>query len=208
MDNILVGTTGWQHKCWQGAFYPDDLPEDWQLDYYSNLFHCILIQQSEWEKWGEEQIEEIAENLEGEAFYFSFQVKNHQGGGDSQLQLIKSIMGPLFHSVIVEDGVEEERVKFCKQLEIEISFKSKQAFMMQNDTNGWQFAANGFFFSGFPLIEYDISNENLAAQRELLQRLEQSLPEKTSGAIIYLVRPDKHLQQLKEFQILSELLGF
>ena len=36
----LVNYTGTQ---WVNNFYPDDLPADWTLDYYSNEFHSLLI---------------------------------------------------------------------------------------------------------------------------------------------------------------------
>lgn len=207
MNNILVGTKGWKHKSWLGEFYPDDLPVDWQLDYYSNQFHCILIQQPQWEKWSKADIEEIADNLEGEMFYFTLQVKNHQGGAANALKLIKSVFGKLFHGVLVQDKVEEEQVEFYRQLGLEITLKSKQNTFKQDFKDSWQLKWKGTFFSGFPLIEFDISGVNLEEQKKFLLQMSLSLPEKTSGALIYLNRPDKNLKQLKEFQILSELLG-
>ncbi|UCE88770.1 MAG: hypothetical protein JSW10_10650 [Pseudomonadota bacterium] len=40
---LLIGTCGWQHAAWKGGFYPDDLPADWQLTYYSNEFRVVLV---------------------------------------------------------------------------------------------------------------------------------------------------------------------
>lgn len=40
---ILIGAHGWLHPEWQTQFYPDDLPEDWQLGYYSNEFPIVLM---------------------------------------------------------------------------------------------------------------------------------------------------------------------
>ena len=40
---LLIGTCGWQHAAWKGGFYPDDLPAEWQLTYYSNEFRVVLV---------------------------------------------------------------------------------------------------------------------------------------------------------------------
>lgn len=45
---LLIGTVGWQHKEWIGGFYPDDLPEDWCLGYYSNRLRAVLVPVSTW----------------------------------------------------------------------------------------------------------------------------------------------------------------
>ena len=41
--DVAVGAYGWEHKHWQGHYYPDDLPEGWQLGYYSNDFNAVLV---------------------------------------------------------------------------------------------------------------------------------------------------------------------
>ena len=40
---MLIGSVGWRHRHWQDSFYPDTLPEDWWLTYYSNEFGCVLV---------------------------------------------------------------------------------------------------------------------------------------------------------------------
>lgn len=47
-DNVLIGARGWRHPGWQNSFYPDDLPQDWQLTYYSNEFPMVVIREQEW----------------------------------------------------------------------------------------------------------------------------------------------------------------
>jgi uncharacterized protein YecE (DUF72 family) len=43
---IRVGTSGWQHKHWQGVFYPRDLPADEWLACYARRFNCVQVQSS------------------------------------------------------------------------------------------------------------------------------------------------------------------
>lgn len=45
---IEVGACGWLRPGWQGAFYPDDLPDDWRLDYYANQFNAVLAGAEHW----------------------------------------------------------------------------------------------------------------------------------------------------------------
>ena len=46
--NVLVGAQGWKHAHWQSHFYPDDLPEDWQLSFYNSQFRCVYLSKSAW----------------------------------------------------------------------------------------------------------------------------------------------------------------
>lgn len=54
-SDVLMGAYGWLHLGWQNNFYPNDLPQDWQLAYYANEFSMIVIREQEWA-----QIEDIA----------------------------------------------------------------------------------------------------------------------------------------------------
>ncbi|MEQ1661194.1 MAG: hypothetical protein ABL877_00700 [Thiobacillus sp.] len=46
---IQVGALGWQHPDWQGTFYPDDLPADWQLSYYNTQFQVVYLPAAYWQ---------------------------------------------------------------------------------------------------------------------------------------------------------------
>ena len=63
---ILIGAAGWLHKDWQSSFYPDDLPADWLLGYYSNEFPVVLIPAATWpgikteiHEWLEDSADEL-----------------------------------------------------------------------------------------------------------------------------------------------------
>lgn len=47
---ILIGANGWLHPEWEDMFYPDDLPEDWQLGFYSNEFPVVLLSADTWQR--------------------------------------------------------------------------------------------------------------------------------------------------------------
>ena len=48
INNLKVGARGWRHERWLTSYYPDDLPEDWQLTYYANDFEVVIVPQAYW----------------------------------------------------------------------------------------------------------------------------------------------------------------
>ena len=45
---VLMGACGWKHQAWLNDFYSEDLPEDWQLGFYSNEFPVVYVAASDW----------------------------------------------------------------------------------------------------------------------------------------------------------------
>lgn len=45
---IEVIARGWDRPEWCGAFYPEDLPQEWRLSYFANVFHAVLIPLDAW----------------------------------------------------------------------------------------------------------------------------------------------------------------
>lgn len=63
---ILMGTTSWRHGEWANeVFYPEDLPEDWYLSFYSNEFPVVLVTNDLWQN--EADITQLLEEVEEQA---------------------------------------------------------------------------------------------------------------------------------------------
>lgn len=45
---ILIGACGWQYPQWSQTYYPEGLPEEWQLAYYGNEYPVVLIPAAYW----------------------------------------------------------------------------------------------------------------------------------------------------------------
>ena len=45
---VLIGACGWKHKAWLNDFYSEDLPEEWQLGFYSNEFPVVYVPSKDW----------------------------------------------------------------------------------------------------------------------------------------------------------------
>jgi hypothetical protein len=112
---ILVAARGWSHSAWLEDFYPDDLPEDWQLAFYSNEFRAVVVPESIWknldiidvERWVEDTHENFLFYLEVEDLLIDwshaslfFNILGNQLGGillrpvevDADLSLIASCL--------------------------------------------------------------------------------------------------------------------
>ena len=44
----LLGAIGWDHPSWVGAFYPEDLPPEWRLNFYGTAFECVYLPYATW----------------------------------------------------------------------------------------------------------------------------------------------------------------
>jgi len=49
-QTINLGAYGWLHQDWENSFYPEDLPADWRLGYYSNEFNTVMVPAFYWQE--------------------------------------------------------------------------------------------------------------------------------------------------------------
>lgn len=60
--DLLIGAIGWDNDNWQDDFYPEELPVDWRLGYYSNRLRAVLVPPEVWRSPGinaEEWLDDI-----------------------------------------------------------------------------------------------------------------------------------------------------
>ena len=66
-----LGAIGWDHPAWNGAFYPDDMPSEWRLNYYNTLFECVYLPYTLWQSVAPETLEKWhADTLDSFRFVF------------------------------------------------------------------------------------------------------------------------------------------
>lgn len=42
-SHFIIGAYGWDYAQWAPSFYPEDLPGDWRLTYYSRFFASVIV---------------------------------------------------------------------------------------------------------------------------------------------------------------------
>ena len=67
---MLIGTYGWRHPQWVGTYYPEDMPEDWWLSYYSNEFSVVLVPEADILCTDKGEIEAWPDNVEDDFLFF------------------------------------------------------------------------------------------------------------------------------------------
>jgi len=45
---VLIGACDWNHPVWINDFYSEELPEEWQLGFYSNEFPVVYVPAARW----------------------------------------------------------------------------------------------------------------------------------------------------------------
>lgn len=69
--HVEVAAWGWLGKPWAAA-YPDDLPEEWRLDYYANEYDAVVVPSGDWRGQESETLQQwLDEAPEGFRFYWA-----------------------------------------------------------------------------------------------------------------------------------------
>jgi hypothetical protein len=89
-NEIVVSARGWSHSSWDGIFYPDDLPEDWRLSYYSNEFSAVVVPASDWVDLDTVEIERWTEDVP-EEFLFYLEVEDPLTDWEKTTEVIKPL---------------------------------------------------------------------------------------------------------------------
>ncbi|MCK4864767.1 MAG: hypothetical protein KAT06_05020 [Gammaproteobacteria bacterium] len=99
---VLMGACGWKHQAWLDDFYTEDLPEEWQLGFYSNEFPVVYVPAAEWidldvEEWTEDIsdsfrfILEVSSDVLNDEHRFATALKKANSLGEFCLGLILQV---------------------------------------------------------------------------------------------------------------------
>jgi hypothetical protein len=119
---IEVGAIGWKHTLWREDFYPDELPEEWELSYYANEFRCVLVPHADWFDLDKDGIAQWYEDVH-EVFSF---IAEYIPGTDAELNALPvleriGVLGDRLHGIVIKlhDGlsISSDAVKaFLREL--------------------------------------------------------------------------------------------
>ncbi|VAW49972.1 hypothetical protein MNBD_GAMMA04-2188 [hydrothermal vent metagenome] len=209
MVELQIGTYGWRHDDWVGDFYPDDLPEAWQLDYFSNVYRVVLVPQAEWCTWSQQTKQEIAESME-ESFGLYLALDNDLNGGVknrqilSQLEDIVSSLGDSILGVVVWS---ESPFTSLALLPRPITLISSQYVL-----SGWQWCREGVKISGNPFGWIEQLPENGKKQAALLTDFVASFSDDDHAkrnVLPFIVGGEEiNMEQVANLKTISELLGY
>lgn len=97
---LSIAARGWQHPGWCGSYYPDDLPEDWRLDYFANEFRQVLLPFEDWSVLGLDDIDQWVDATdEGFRFFVELPANGMTAHALDRLQAL----GPKLAGICMDD---------------------------------------------------------------------------------------------------------
>ncbi|MDH3327099.1 MAG: hypothetical protein OEM38_10325 [Gammaproteobacteria bacterium] len=114
--NITIAVSDFQYENWAEAFFPDDLPEDWRLDYYANEFGAVLLGERDLEVFGEELIHEFLRGV-GENFIFVLEGGLLTKPTEVECALVR-VFFPPDQSIVELAGMELEQAKVINRQDV------------------------------------------------------------------------------------------
>lgn len=108
---MQVGAYGWLLPHWIGGFYPEDLPSQWTLSYYSNVFNTVMVPASYWQQGSgydcDSWLEDVHEDF---GFYFEcpLQVLNESDERSLFIEQLNCFGRQLSGVVLVETAASND----------------------------------------------------------------------------------------------------
>lgn len=200
LDNLQIGTYGWSYQDWRGSFYPEDLPEEWELDFYNNAFHVVLVPLNQWMAWQDDEVADCVDAVD-ENFRFYLRLEGElTEEGHKQLAMLKSNLQGLLAGLVVfsESWLPENSIQG-----IPVSLVSKQLRL-----SGWHHQLGTNQLSGSPVGYIDELIEDGKWQASLLRDFMQSLPGDLSGAPFFIGGESINMAQVANLKVVGEVLGY
>ncbi|MDH5764534.1 MAG: hypothetical protein OEZ38_00850 [Gammaproteobacteria bacterium] len=189
-SGLRLAARGWRHVSWLDSFYPEDLPEDWQLGFYANEFSAVLVPAGEWQAnrgfASKDWCDDVAASFR---FYLEWPFDTAEGEDQQyylqQCQALGSNLGAIIMS-----------------RDLALSTQLPVYYLSADDINQqiWTPEAQGQ--SG--IAGLSLTNTDLRVQRSWLESFADSNAD-LEAVLILDAEPD--IQTLLDFKTLIELLG-
>lgn len=215
-QDIKLGAYGWSHAHWLETFYPADLPEDWQLTYYSNEFNCVLVPADYWRPGQKPDIEDWLDNVHPG---FQFLVECHVSMLDSfslaeLTGYLKSLQPQLSALVFLEErqplslSRKEQFISLFETLQVEVFASGSLLESLSGVPVKAIWREQKPQSSSLAFIEKDLSD--LRSARMILDDFVSQLQEQepSSQATVIVSHPQMQVSDLKKFRSVIEIMGY
>lgn len=195
-ENIQLAARGWQHSRWCDGFYPEDLPADWQLSYYSNEFDAVLVPADYWTRDSlQECIDWCAQVHPEFRFYLEWPTLTddaERAAFERQLEAMQAnLAGVLLPAIAPETAGLQQRLPELVQFQPAQLWSPGQA--------------TGLATTDMPLAVLAQPWSNL---RELRQWLEDFTAESTTAKrAVLCAMPEPDVLQLQQARTLMQIMG-
>lgn len=126
-QTINLGAYGWRHAHWSDTFYPEELPQEWRLGYYSNEFNTVLVPADYWQNMLPDECEQWLDDVHPDfEFYIECHSRMFESVSPADLtQALKLLKPQLPALVFLDEQTLPEAVKrqfdvLVDRLELEV----------------------------------------------------------------------------------------
>jgi hypothetical protein len=201
--SIKVGVFNWTSFMKGGGFYPDDMPVEWNLTYFSNEFTSACLSLSALDG-KQDLLLQWAQDLD-DSFDLSLFIDH-----ENQIQTLKSFRlesDLLLKYLVVDEGLYAEIIKDEVNASTRSALGMRQADQVFASTKLWT-----------PVTSNNRSSIALMPQTENIRRLrgwveqwveqQESMAECESDLTLWLDGLSNSYQMLKQCRTLVELMGY
>jgi hypothetical protein len=208
LENLQLGTQGWLHADWCGSFYPEDMPHEWQFEYYANLYHTVLVPEAQWRTWqGSAAADMMAELGVASNSGFRFYLAVDSALSEEKTSLINGLAATFNHLlagiVVLSDGQLPPLEFVCDNARLPVTLVSSTL-----QQPGWSWTYDGLTVSGAPLGFVARLPADGKAQAQLLKTFKASLPPEHTGAVLFVQGESLNMAHLANLKTVSEFLGY
>ena len=97
---LWIGARGWRHASWVEGFYPDDMPQEWRLAYYSNEFEAVLVP---WDDLQDTQSEALQAWFDDTDENFAFFIELPLSASKTHVEMVLNALGPRLGGVLLSE---------------------------------------------------------------------------------------------------------
>jgi hypothetical protein len=213
---LEIGSFGWLHDGWLDKFYPDELPEDWQLSYYANEFRFVVIPCDQWIQAERDEMEQWLEDVH-DNFHFMVEL-NHAAlvDGRAQLDTLLGVLSGRVCGFIYRDTADAlaEDVSLLKSfnqtamVHVDVPGNENRERILQQDLlpcwrDGEADAGKGARLGFVP------HSDELSNQRELRKIMQSFLENANDSGDFFMVFEGEppHIKAMQDAVVIAELLG-
>ena len=192
---------GWEYPEWLDSFFPDDLPEDWRLSYFSNEFSAVLVPQDYWIEADADQLATWADGV-NEDFRFFLEVVS-----PVELSVCEKLtlsLTPNFGGIVLSQRLAgtdfEEKLSAVEQLTgkviimTEVNIGEPLPFLVSN--------AN----LRIALSITDVDQPDLKVRRTFFERLQERL-QPDAEVLLCISGNPPDIESIRQLRQLARLMG-
>jgi hypothetical protein len=200
LDNLSIVPFDWCDASLQHGFYPEDLPEEWQLDFYCGHFSVLFIDVDQDEDFFERLEESLLES--NRIVLCANYDAEHALDSDLQHRFMK-----------LPESVQAQTISWLLSSETvlpPLEIAGKPVTLRSSDLRfeGWQASFGDETLSGFAmLLVNDLPTEPTQMAAWLLEALAR-LPEGPTSYVLAVSAVSFKVAQVDQLQTVAELMGY